>query len=281
MPDRYVVVGNPIAHSKSPRIHRLFALQTAQDIQYDRLLAPLDGFGETLAQFFSNGGCGANVTVPFKQEASSFVHKRSARAHLAGAVNTIARLSSGDLEGDNTDGAGLLRDLQNNHGIALKGARIALIGAGGAARGVAGPLLEAGAAHVVVANRNPARARQLVDAFAGIGSIRSCGLEDLPVAVDVVINATASSLTGAPLRLPSHCVGPHTICYDMMYASEPTPFMNWGREQGAARQFDGLGMLVEQAAEAFRIWRHKTPETAAVIAQLREELASQAHQPKE
>lgn len=249
-------------------------MQTAQDIQYDVMLAPLDRFGETLAQFFGSGGCGANITVPFKQEASSFVNKRSLRAQLAGAVNTITRLPSGDLEGDNTDGVGLLRDLQGNHGVNLKGAIIALIGAGGAARGVAGPLLEAGAAHVVVANRNPARAHELADAFAGIGSIRACALEDLTDAVDVMINATSSSLTGAPLRLPSQSVGPHTICYDMMYAREPTAFMYWARQQGAARQFDGLGMLVEQAAEAFRIWRKKAPETAAVIARLREELVS-------
>ena len=272
MPDRYVVIGNPIAHSKSPRIHHLFALQTGQDIQYDLLLAPLDGFRETLAHFFSHGGCGANVTVPFKQEASNVVHTLSARACAAGAVNTIVRLPSGLLEGDNTDGIGLLRDLQSNHGVVLKGAVVALIGAGGAARGVAGSLLDAGAAHVVVANRNLARARDLVDAFAGIGSIRACALNDLPVAVDIVINATSSSLTGAPLRLPSHCVGSHTICYDMMYASEPTAFMEWARQLGAARQFDGLGMLVEQAAEAFRIWRNKTPETVPVIAKLREEL---------
>lgn len=272
MSDRYAVIGHPISHTKSPRIHRLFAQQTAQEIEYDALLSPLEGFQETLTRFFSAGGRGANITVPFKQEAWAVVSRRTERAQRAGAVNTISLNSLREMEGDNTDGVGLLRDLIDNHGIMLDGATVVLIGAGGAARGVLGPLLEAKPMRLVVANRHAARALELEKAFSDLGPIRACRLEEIPESVDVMINATSTSLTGESLALPTRSVGSHTVCYDMMYANEPTLFMRWAQQQGSHRQIDGLGMLVEQAAEAFRIWRGVSPVTGPVIAQIRREM---------
>ena len=281
MSDRYAVIGHPITHTQSPRIHRLFAQQTAQEIEYDALLAPLEGFKDTLGRFFSDGGCGANITVPFKQEACAMVSRRTERAQRAGAVNTVTLSSSnstnstkaiGELEGDNTDGVGLLHDLIDNHGVMLQGVTVVLIGAGGAARGVLGPLLEAKPARLVVANRHATRAQELEKAFADLGPIRACRLDEIPESVDVMINATSASLSGESLTLPTRSVGSHTVCYDMMYANEPTLFMRWARQLGSRRQIDGLGMLVEQAAEAFRIWRGVSPVTGPVITQLRREM---------
>lgn len=272
MVDRYVVIGNPIAHTKSPRIHRLFAQQTAQDVEYDALLAPLGEFQATLTRFFISGGRGANITVPFKQEAWGLVSRRTVRAQRAGAVNTIIPHSTGELEGDNTDGIGLIRDLVNNHGVTLQGARVVLLGAGGAARGVLGPILDAKPARLIVANRHLARAQELEKEFADGGVIHACRLDDIPEAVDLIINATSAALVGESLALPPRAVVSHTVCYDMMYANEPTLFMQWAQHHGSSRQMDGLGMLVEQAAEAFRLWRGVSPSTGPVIAQLRREM---------
>lgn len=270
---RYAVMGNPIAHSKSPRIHQLFAEQTGEPIEYLAIQVDPGGFKQAVGNFQATGGQGLNVTVPFKQEAFDLSDLRSDRAELAGAVNTL-RFDAGRTYGDNTDGIGLVRDLIDNHGLSLGGHRVLLLGAGGAARGVLGPLLEQDPSKLVIANRTPGRARDLAAAFAGRAAVEGCGYDDLgETPFDLIINATAASLQG---ELPPVPVGLLTraVCYDMMYAAEPTVFMRWAEAQGAARVFDGLGMLVEQAAESFSIWRRVRPETAPVIRTLRGEMQS-------
>ncbi len=270
MTDRYAVMGNPIAHSKSPRIHRLFAEQTGQDISYEAILVPEDGFVEAVRAFREAGGCGLNVTVPFKQEAWRLAEQRSDRAETAGAVNTLYWDEAGRLNGDNTDGVGLVRDLKANHGLALAGIRILLIGAGGAARGVLGPLLAERPAELFIANRTVARAEALARDFAAEGPVQGGGFDTIPAGpFDLLINATAAGLGGEVPPVPPTAVGPGTFCYDMMYGDEPTAFVRWAREAGAGQAVDGLGMLVEQAAESFLIWRGVRPATAPVIAALR------------
>jgi shikimate dehydrogenase len=268
--DRYVVFGNPVGHSKSPSIHRRFAEQTGQVMEYTTLLAPLDGFSAAAKAFFQYGR-GCNVTVPFKEEAWRLCDELTPRAQRAGAVNMLSRLEDGRLRGDNTDGEGLVRDLTNNCGLCLEGARILLLGAGGAARGVIEPLLEQRPQSLVIANRTLERAETLVDLFSALGPVQALPFEALDGPVDLIVNATAASLAGELPPLPPGLITPgHTQCYDMMYGSAPTPFSAWAIEQGAAKALDGLGMLIEQAAVAFRYWRGVDVNTAPVLAALRQ-----------
>ncbi len=270
MTDLYAVMGNPIAHSKSPRIHGLFAAQTGQDIDYSAILVERGAFAQAVADFAGRGGKGLNITVPFKEEAWQLAGRRSERAERAGAVNTLLLDPSGTHFGDNTDGVGLVRDLNSNHGIMLEGRRLLLLGAGGAARGVIEPLLQEQPALLVIANRTADRAVELARHFCTLGRIEGCGLDGVAgQTFDLVINATAASLSGEVPAIDTGAITPQTACYDMMYGSEPTAFMNWASEAGARQVMDGLGMLVEQAAESFFIWRGVRPDTAPVIASLR------------
>lgn len=267
MPDLYAVFGNPIAHSKSPLIHAEFARQTGQDLVYEARLAPLDGFAAAVDAFRAEGGKGANVTVPFKGEAFRYATALTARARLAEAVNTLKFEPAGVL-GDNTDGIGLVRDITLNLGEPVRGRRVLLMGAGGAARGVLSPLLDEEPALLFIANRTPERAEALAARFAALGPVRGGGYEALGgQRFDLVINATSASLEDALPPLPESVFAPGALAYDMMYGRQ-TPFMAFAREHGA-RACDGLGMLVEQAAESFFLWRGVRPETAPVIALLR------------
>jgi shikimate dehydrogenase len=271
MTDRYAVMGNPIAHSKSPRIHTLFAAQFGHDIDYRAILVEPGRFTQAVAEFLAEGGKGLNVTVPFKEEAWALVATRSARAQRAGAVNTLRLDPSGSHYGDNTDGVGLVRDLKSNQGCQLAGGRLLLLGAGGAARGVIGPLLDEQPARLVIANRTPGKAVELARAFHAIGPVEGCGLDELAGrSFDIIINATAAGLLGEVPALPPGVVQTNSWCYDMMYADEPTAFMRWAQALGAERTLDGLGMLVEQAAEAFFLWRGVRPATEPVIQALRQ-----------
>jgi shikimate dehydrogenase len=273
--DRYAVIGNPVAHSRSPQIHAEFAHGTAQDMSYERVLSPLDGFAATVRAFAAAGGRGCNVTVPFKFEAFELARQHSPRAALARAVNTL-RLDAPGWFGDNTDGVGLVRDIETNAGVALRAARVLLIGAGGAAAGALGPLVAACPRELVVANRTPQRAAELVDrhrewAAAHGVALRACGLEDAGQAFDVVVNATASSLQGDALPLNAAVLRPGTLALDMMYGAAARGFLQWAARHGAVGR-DGLGMLVEQAGESFFVWRGVRPPTAAVLARLRTEV---------
>ncbi len=267
-------MGNPISHSKSPQIHQQFAAQTGQAISYEALLVEKGSFADAVEAFQAAGGKGLNVTVPFKQEAWALVAERSDRAELAGAVNTIIFEADGRRRADNTDGVGLVRDLVTNHAIALESKRVLLLGAGGAVRGVLAPLLACRPAALVVANRTVSKAEELAQLFAAQGTIGACGFDELATVppFDLVINGTAASLEGTVPPLPEGVLAAGASCYDMMYSREPTAFQRWAKEQGAAQAIDGLGMLVEQAAEAFYLWRGVRPATTPVIASLREGL---------
>ena len=271
--DRYVVIGNPIAHSKSPVLHRLFAEQTAQSMQYDTLLAPLDDFAGCASAFFQQGR-GANVTVPFKEDAYRLANSLTPRAQRAGAVNTLSKLADGTLLGDNTDGAGLVRDLTVNAGFSLKGKRILVLGAGGAVRGALEPLLAAKPASVTIANRTVEKAEVLAELFSDLGPVAASGFDWLREPVDLIINATSASLAGELPPIASSLIEPgKTLCYDMMYGKQQTPFCAWAVEHGAVQVMDGLGMLAEQAGEAFFLWRGVRPDTAPALAELRRLLA--------
>jgi shikimate dehydrogenase len=266
MTDHYAVVGHPVAHSKSPLIHTEFARQTGQDLAYDKLLAPLDGFADVVTAFRAGGGAGLNVTVPFKERAFDLSTQKTARALAAGAVNTL-KFDRNEILGDNTDGTGLARDLTQNLDIAIKGKFVLLMGAGGAARGVIGPLLQEQPAALVLVNRTSEKAEHLAQLFDK--QITACGYNDLEgQSFDIVINATSASLAGHVPDLPATIFTPGALAYDMMYGAE-TAFMAWAKIHGASRIADGLGMLVEQAAESFTLWRGIRPETRTVIAQLR------------
>lgn len=269
MTDRYAVFGNPVAHSQSPRIHALFAQQTGQDMRYEAILAPRDGFEQNVREFITAGGRGANVTVPFKEEAFRLATRLTQRAKAAGAVNTLT-FKNDVIEGDNTDGAGLVRDIQTNLGFSIAKRRVLLLGAGGAARGVVLPLLHETPAALVIANRTPDKARQLADAFANEinGIVKSSALDQLAGdAFDLVINATSAGLANAALPLPIGIFAPGCLAYEMLYGRE-TAFMRQARNAGG-RVADGLGMLAEQAAEAFCVWRGMRPDTAPVLKELR------------
>ncbi|WP_242519258.1 shikimate dehydrogenase [Halochromatium roseum] len=322
MTDRYAVIGNPIAHSKSPLIHAAFAAQTGEPIEYGRILGNPEDFAGDVRRFVAEGGRGLNVTVPFKTDAFELLEDLSDRARSAGAVNTLIVRDGGLLRGDNTDGVGLLRDLTENHGFALAGKRVLLLGAGGAARGVLRPLLEASPARLLIANRTAAKAEALAAEFSHAAAAGDFALSTPAVAkvavtaegvvdsragaiatdaepgrgkaqqpasrqptsvalqgggldalvgerFDLIINATSSGLEGRVPEIPADCLAEGGWVYDMLYADQPTPFCRWGQARGAARALDGLGMLVEQAAESFWLWRAVRPDTAPVIARLR------------
>lgn len=267
---RYGVVGNPVEHSKSPLIHGLFARQTHRHLSYDTLLLPTDNFEPGLKRLFADGLTGCNVTVPFKEQACATCHSLTERACIAMAVNTIVRQADGTLLGDNTDGKGLVTDLSKNNGIVLRASRILVAGAGGAARGIGKPLLDEEPASLVIANRNADKARALTDSFKAFGPIESQKYADLAgQRFDLIINATSASLANVVPPIPQSCVDDNTVVYDLMYARNRTVFLQWGLQLGSKRAIDGLGMLVEQAAEAFYLWEHIRPVTRDVIAQLR------------
>lgn len=268
-PCRYAVFGNPIAQSRSPDIHAAFAAATGQSISYDRQAPPVDGFAAAAAAFFASGGCGLNVTMPFKSDACAFADRLTERAELAGAVNTLSLKENGEIVGDTTDGVGLLTDLRSNLAWPLRGQRILLLGAGGAVRGILQPLLAELPQHVVIANRTVAKALQLAKLFAEQGYLIGCDYTMLDgQQFDLVINASGAGLAGEMPALPDQLLAPGGRAYDLSYGSEPTPFLQWAQPRAAACA-DGLGMLVEQAAESFYLWRGVRPQTAGVIAALR------------
>ncbi len=271
-PDLYAVIGNPIAHSMSPQIHTAFALETEQNLIYETLLADVGQFSEAVEEFKRKGGKGLNVTVPFKQDAWAWSGRRSERAERAGAVNTIIFNKDGSSLADNTDGVGLVRDILHNHEEKIDQQRILILGAGGAVRGVLAPILTENPAQLVIANRTKKRATELANTFGDWGEVTGCGFSDLAgESFDLVINGTAASLQGEVPPLPSGVVTQKSFCYDMMYGKkEDTAFVLWAREQGAQCAVDGLGMLVEQAAESFYLWRGVRPETQPVLAALRD-----------
>ena len=274
MSDLYCVFGNPIGHSRSPAIHAAFATATGQDLRYEARLAAVDGFREAVSEFVAAGGKGANVTVPFKEEAFALATRLSERAARAGAVNTLA-FSGEEIFGDNTDGAGLVRDITVNLGCALAGKRILLLGAGGASRGVIAPLLAGQPAALSIANRSADKALALAVAFANLAVVDAGSFAQMAgKSYDLVINATSASLSGERLPLPPGLFAAGSLAYDMMYGKGETPFLQQARQQGAARCADGLGMLVEQAAEAFFVWRGVRPATAQVLADLRAQLTA-------
>ncbi|MGI9310457.1 MAG: shikimate dehydrogenase [bacterium] len=287
--NRFAVMGNPVAHSQSPRIHRLFARQFDIALEYDRIQVDAGGFAQAVSHFAAHGGAGLNVTVPFKVEAWQLCtragHRTSARARRAEAVNTMrfARDRSDAAFGDNTDGVGLIRDLEGNLGRAIAGARVLILGAGGAVRGVLGPLAQCRPARLLIANRTAHKARELAAHYADeLGArIGGCGYEQLDERLggerlgddeppfDLIINGSAASIAGEVPPLDARCLGAGSLAYDMMYAPAPTAFMRWAQANGGA-VCDGLGMLVEQAAESFYLWHDQRPDTAAVIAALRD-----------
>ena len=268
--DRYAVMGDPVAHSKSPRIHALFALQTDQQLQYDAIRVQSGNLATAVGVFHAAGGKGLNITVPLKEEAWALAQTHSDRAERAGAVNTLLLDPSGKHFGDNTDGAGLVRDLLYNHGSTLQQKRLLLGGAGGAARGVIEPLLQEKPSLLVIANRTPEKAVELARMFCDLGHTEGCGLDDVAgQSFDLIINATAASLAGQVPALPDSVVTTDSWCYDMMYGDKPTAFMDWAQQRGAARCLDGLGMLVEQAAESFYLWRAVRPDTRPIIEEMR------------
>ena len=273
MPDNYAVFGNPIEHSKSPEIHAAFAAQTGEDVSYQKQLVELNGFTEAADTFFAAGGKGLNITVPFKQDAYGYAARLSSRARHAGAVNTLTRQEDGTVLGDTTDGVGLIRDMCENLGWEIKAKKVLVLGAGGAVRGILEPLLALLPQHVVIANRSIDKALQLSKGFAEMGYLLGCGFDMLPgQQFDLVINGTSASLSGDLPPLPDELLVGNAKCYDMMYGAEPTVFMAWAKQHGAGGIADGLGMLVEQAAESFHIWRGIQPETKAVISDLRSRL---------
>lgn len=270
--DSYAVMGNPVAHSKSPVIHTLFADQTGQNLRYTATRVETDSFQKAVEAFFENGDLGLSITLPFKEQAWQLAEKRTSRAEKAGAVNTLWQDEHGQLHADNTDGLGLVADLKDNNGVTIKGARVLILGAGGAVRGVLEPILSEQPAELVIANRTLSKAEALVELFPG-ESISSSSFENIEGRFDLVINGTAASLHGEMPPVPKHIVDNNTCCYDMMYGAEETVFNRWCREQGAEKTIDGLGMLVEQAAEQFAIWRGVRPDTRKVLDLLRNGIA--------
>ncbi|MET0517426.1 MAG: shikimate dehydrogenase [Burkholderiaceae bacterium] len=281
LPDRYAVAGNPVAHSRSPQIHALYAAQAGQRLVYERLLCPLDGFKAALRAFAASAGArGCNITVPFKFEALELAARLSPRARLAGAVNTLRfdAEADGGWFGDNTDGAGLVRDIEHNAAVPLAGRRVLLLGAGGASAGVLGSLIAARPAELRLANRSSDKAQALVDGHRdwaeqhGV-ALSASGLTDCGDAFDLLVNGTSASLAGAGVPIGAAALAPGALVLDMMYGPAAEPFLAWARSHGAITR-DGLGMLVEQAAEAFLVWRGLRPDTAPVLAALREAVAA-------
>ncbi len=269
MTDQYGVIGHPIAHSKSPLLHRWFAEQTGQDISYAAFDIEPRALTASLARLVASGIRGLNVTVPHKQAVVPLTARLAERARLAGAVNTLSVGPDGSLEGDNTDGAGLVADLRDHLQVAVNGARLLILGAGGAARGIVPALLELGPARLLIANRTVERALELAHAFRALGPVAACGFDELADgAFELVINATSAGLRGELPPFPGSIIGPDTVCYDLSYATSDTPFVRWARGHEAREAYDGLGMLIEQAAESFFLWRGVRPETGPVRARL-------------
>lgn len=269
MTDLYAVMGNPIGHSLSPNIHTEFAKATQQNLLYSAILVPLEGFEEAANDFFKRGGKGLNVTVPFKEDAWRYADQHSERAKRAQAVNTLIKQDDGHILADNTDGVGLVRDIQNNQGISIRDKRVLILGAGGAVRGVLQPILEQQPASLTIANRTMSKAEALAADFSDLGQITAAPFNTLNDAYDLIINGTSASLGGELPPISASIVSSHTQGYDMMYSKDVTIFNQWLLDNGAANAIDGLGMLVEQAAEAFRLWRGVTPETGEILRTLR------------
>jgi shikimate dehydrogenase len=269
-PDRYGVMGYPVSHSRSPVIHRLFALQTGENIQYELLQVTSEKLETAVRQFQRTGGKGLNITVPHKSAAVKLCDQLSERAATAGAVNTLS-FRNGEIHGENTDGIGLLRDLALNQTFAIENSNILVLGAGGATRGIVGPLLEMQPASLCIANRTLDRAEALVEHFSRFGPISACRFNMVPVTepYDLIINATSAGVKGETPPYPAAAVSPETFCYDLSYGLNPTPFSVWARERGAEKSVMGWGMLVEQAAESFFIWRGVRPDTAPVLRQMK------------
>ncbi len=267
--DRYGVMGYPVSHSRSPVIHRLFALQTRQNLQYELLQVPPENLDSAIRQFADTGGKGLNITVPHKTAALALADKLSERATSAGAINTLA-FQDGEIFGDNTDGIGLLRDLTRNLKLVLRDVNILVLGAGGATRGILGPLLAAQPRQLTIANRTLSKASELVERFIALGNIKACRFREVNSEIDyaLVINATSAGLKGETPPYPGAAIRPQTFCYDLSYGLTPTPFSKWAAAQGAKRSVMGWGMLVEQAAESFHLWRGVRPDTAPVLKQL-------------
>ena len=273
-------MGNPVAHSRSPWIHARFAQLTLQPLVYQRRLVPLNGFAADLQQLLQSGGKGCNITVPFKLDAAQAAHSRSPRVALAGAANTLVISADGHIHADNTDGQGLVADITRNAGVAIAGKAILLVGAGGAAAGVLGPLLEQQPRQVVVCNRTFHKAQALVDAHATLAQSQKVELlaqeqQGLSGSFDIIINGTAASLQGAGIPVPASVLRPGSLAYDMMYGQAAQPFLDWAQQHGAVGR-DGLGMLVEQAAESFALWRGVRPPSQQVLQELRAVLAQEA-----
>jgi len=270
--DRYAVLGHPIKHSKSPRIHQIFAEQTGQNLSYSAQEVLPEHFQDAVTEFFAQGGKGLNCTVPLKELAWAFASQKTPRAQLSKAVNTLKLEQDGSILGDNTDGVGLVTDLTLNRGIALADKRVLILGAGGASRGIIGPLLEQKPQSLIIANRTIDKALGLAEEFQTIAPVAGCGFTELAgQQFDLILNATSASLSSELPPLPDALLAEKGVCYDLAYGNEPTPFVRWGRDQHAIKSLDGLGMLVEQAAEAFFIWRGVRPETQTVIALLNSE----------
>ena len=267
--ERYGVMGYPVSHSRSPVIHRLFALQTQQNIQYELLQVAPEKLEQAVRQFERTGGKGLNITTPHKRAVCGLCNQLSDRASLAGAANTLS-FENDEIFGDNTDGAGLMRDLEVNLGMSLEGTNVLILGAGGATRGIVGPLLERKPKMLIIANRTPDKAVIIADHFKRFGPVAACAFKAIPLgeAYDLVINATSAGLHGEAPPYPAEAIGDNTVCYDLSYGLKPTPFSVWAREHGAARSVMGWGMLVEQAAESFHLWRGVRPDTAPVLKQI-------------
>lgn len=267
--DRYAVMGYPVAHSRSPVIHRLFAVQTGQNLQYELLEVAPDRLESAITQFARTGGRGLNITLPYKSEVTRFVDDMSERASTAGAINTLV-FKNKEVYGDNTDGIGLIRDLKENLEIELEGANILILGAGGSTRGILSPLLEEKPESVVIANRTMDKATALAQIFSAQGPVTAVSFKNVrtPPEFDLIINATSAGVKGETPPYPEHAVSEKTVCYDLSYSMRTTPFASWAKEQGAAQSYMGWGMLVEQAAESFYLWRGVRPDTAAVLKQL-------------
>lgn len=270
--DRYAVFGCPIKHSKSPQIHQLFAEQTQQSLEYTVQEVSAERFKGSVNAFFSQGGKGLNCTLPLKELAWTYADHRTERAELSKAANTLALQADGFLLGDNTDGCGLISDLTANHGISLAGSRILILGAGGGTRGIIAPILGHSPNHLAIANRTPGKAIALAAEFSNLGEVEGCGFADIQgQPFDLIINATSASLTDELPPLADGLLAEEGVCYDLAYGNQPTAFVRWGAAHNARKSLDGLGMLVEQAAEAFFLWRSIRPQTKPVIALLNAE----------
>jgi shikimate dehydrogenase len=274
---KYAVLGNPVGHSKSPLIHSLFAKQTGQAITYDAIPVEEGEFDSFVRSFFAEGGGGLNITVPYKGKAFNLADSCSDRAELAQAVNTLFLDDQGAICGDNTDGIGLVTDLKRNNSVTLAGKRMLILGAGGAVRGVLASFVYENMAAISIVNRTLSKAESLVEEMQSFAPLAALSYDQLEAAAlegenfDLIINGTSSSLQGDLPSLNANLIAPGCCCYDLMYSATDTPFVEWGKKQGAAQNIDGLGMLVEQAAEAFALWRGVRPSTAEVISQLREQ----------